>query len=112
MRVIQRQHKNKLIQNKLVKEDIKLVPKQYIPELKQHLRTLQEDSDFGEDLWKIGECDLTGCKKIYFGDYTHRIVYEVHEGTVEIVEIVAIGKREKEEVYWTSFKRRLEKSKL
>ena len=92
-----------------MREDIKLVPKQYLPELKQHLKTLQKDSDCGDDLWKIGECDLTGYKKIYFGDYTHRIVYEVHEGTINIVEIVAVGKRENEEVYWTAFARRLEK---
>jgi mRNA interferase RelE/StbE len=49
---------------------------------------------------------LAGCRKLKFKKENLRIVYRITENnTVEIVEIIAIGKRENNHVYTTAEKR-------
>ncbi|MBF0506201.1 MAG: type II toxin-antitoxin system RelE/ParE family toxin [Nitrospirae bacterium] len=47
---------------------------------------------------KLG-IDLTGFYKLYFDKKRYRIVYRPVGDTVEIIEIFAIGKRDKEKIY-------------
>lgn len=68
-------------------------------QLKEHLQNLQHVS-FGLPLEHLGDLDLTGCFKIYFGeDNQFRIVYEIHENTIRILSVLAIGFREGYQVY-------------
>ncbi|MDA8077682.1 MAG: type II toxin-antitoxin system RelE/ParE family toxin [Nitrospiraceae bacterium] len=47
---------------------------------------------------KLG-IDLTGLYKLYFHKKRYRIVYRIMEERVEVLEIIGIGKRDKEEIY-------------
>jgi mRNA interferase RelE/StbE len=57
---------------------------------------------------KLG-IDLTGFYKLYFAKKKYRIVYRIGEH-IEVIEIVGIGKRDKEQIYRLVAKR-LEKLK-
>ena len=59
----------------------------------------------GEDLGNKNNLNLSGLKKIYFDHKRYRIVYEVLENEV-LVYVIAIGKRDKMEVYQHASKRR------
>jgi mRNA interferase RelE/StbE len=61
--------------------------------------------ELGQDLGNKNNMDLTGLKKIYFDNKRYRVVYEVIEAEV-IIYIVAIGKRDKMEVYMKACERR------
>jgi len=43
--------------------------------------------------------DLNGFYKLYAGKKKYRIVYRFAGGRLEVIEIVGIGRREKEEIY-------------
>jgi mRNA interferase RelE/StbE len=47
---------------------------------------------------KLG-IDLTGFYKLYFAKKKYRIVYRLIGEHIEVIEIVGIGKRDKEEIY-------------
>ena len=47
---------------------------------------------------KLG-IDLTGFYKLYFAKKKYRIVYRLIGEHIEVIEIVGIGKRNKEEIY-------------
>jgi mRNA interferase RelE/StbE len=47
---------------------------------------------------KLG-IDLTGFYKLYFAKKKYRIVYRLIQERIEVIEIVGIGKRDKEEIY-------------
>ncbi|MBI4710647.1 MAG: type II toxin-antitoxin system RelE/ParE family toxin [Nitrospirae bacterium] len=53
---------------------------------------------------KLG-INLTGWYKLYFVKKKYRIVYRIIGEDIEIVEIIAIGRRDKEEVYKMAAKR-------
>ncbi len=70
-----------------------------LQELKGHLHTL-ENVSFGLPLENIGDLDLSGCFKIYFGtENQFRIVYEIKNNTISILSVLAIGFREGYQVY-------------
>lgn len=47
---------------------------------------------------KLG-IDLTGFYKVYFAKKKYRIVYRLLGEYIEVIEIVGIGERDKEEIY-------------
>jgi mRNA interferase RelE/StbE len=47
---------------------------------------------------KLG-IDLTGFYKLYFAKKKYRVVYRLIGEHIEVIEIVGIGKRDKEEIY-------------
>jgi mRNA interferase RelE/StbE len=47
---------------------------------------------------KLG-IDLTGFYKLYFAKKKYRVVYRLIGKHIEVIEIVGIGKRDKEEIY-------------
>lgn len=61
--------------------------------------------ELGEELTKKQQSNLIGCRKIKFKKIGIRIVYRIVGDTAEIVEIIAIGKREENEVYKNAVKR-------
>lgn len=62
------------------------------------LKKILNSPELGQDLGNKNNLDLTGLKKMYFDQKRYRVVYEVIEEEV-IIYIVAIGKRDKMEVY-------------
>lgn len=66
---------------------------------------LQENPFLGDPLGNKFGLDLTGYYKIYVAKKTYRIVYHLIGEQVEVIEIVGIGKRDKEEVYRLVVKR-------
>ena len=53
---------------------------------------------------KLG-IDLTGFYKLYVSKKRYRIVYHLIGDYLEVVEIIAIGKRDKKEIYMTVAKK-------
>ncbi|MDU1540829.1 MAG: hypothetical protein E6902_14595 [Paeniclostridium sordellii] len=97
------------------KKDISLIPKEYLTDLKIQLKKLSDDILLGKKLYNLHNKDLSNCRKIYFADAKYRIVYRVIDDVCEVLEIdksslpiadvVAIGKRENQEVYKLAFER-------
>lgn len=61
--------------------------------------------ELGEELTKKQQSNLIGCRKIKFKKIGIRIVYRIVADKAEIAEIIAIGKREENEVYKNAVKR-------
>ena len=59
-----------------------------------------------EEIGKPLSGALKGCCELKFRADGIRIIYEVEKGEVKIVEIIAIGKRDKDEVFKVAEKRR------
>lgn len=70
---------------------------------------LKRNIHLGQPLFNQNGKDLSDCYKIYFNESKHRIVYRKHFDGYEIVgveavpkaiaEVLAVGKRDKEQVY-------------
>jgi mRNA interferase RelE/StbE len=71
-------------------------------------RRLQErGSEIGKDLGNTNYSKLSGCKELKNQKFGIRLIFRPSaEGHIEIIEIVAIGKREDEKVFLTAEKRR------
>lgn len=70
------------------------------------LAKIEERADeLGEDLTKKNDSNLIGCKKIKFKKIGIRIVFRIIGSKAEIAEIIAIGRRDKNEVYKKASKR-------
>lgn len=91
------------------KEDFSMLPKDLIHDCLYQLEKLENDINLGKRLHNKNGKDLSSCRKIYFANATYRIVYreiedlctilEIEEVPTPIAEVVAIGKREGQEVY-------------
>ena len=68
-------------------------------EVAKKIEALAENPFLGKPLGKKYGIDLTGFYKIYVSKKKYRIVYRLIGKHIEVIEIVGIGKREKEEVY-------------
>ncbi len=71
----------------------------YRKEAANKIEALAENPFFGKPLGKKYGIDLTGFYKIYLSKKKYRIVYRLIGKNIEVIEIVGIGKRDKEEVY-------------
>jgi mRNA interferase RelE/StbE len=60
---------------------------------------LAENPYLGKPLGNKFGVNLTGFYKLSAGKKKYRIVYRLLSGEIEIIEIIGIGKREKEEIY-------------
>jgi mRNA interferase RelE/StbE len=60
---------------------------------------LAENPYLGKPLGNKFGVNLTGFYKLYVGKKKYRIVYRLLSGEIEIIEIIGIGKRDKEEIY-------------
>jgi mRNA interferase RelE/StbE len=69
-------------------------------------RKLEERADeLGEELFNKTDTKLLGCRKIKFRKHGIRIVYRIIKGKVEIVQVIAVAKRDDNEVYRLAHKR-------
>lgn len=68
-------------------------------EVGKKVDSLAENPFLGKPLGRKFGVDLTGFYKLYVGKKKYRIVYRLIGKNIEVIEIVGIGKREKEEVY-------------
>lgn len=68
-------------------------------EASKKIEGLAENPFLGKPLGNKLGIDLTGFYKIYFYKKKYRIVYRIAEERIEVIEIVGIGKRDKEEIY-------------
>ena len=50
-------------------------------------------------LYDMDGRNLQGCRKTYFSNAEYRIVSKLENGVINIVNIIAVGKREDMEVY-------------
>ncbi len=66
---------------------------------------LQENPFLGNPLGNKFGLDLTGYYKLYAAKKAYRIVYRLIGEQIEVVEIVGIGRRDKEEIYRLVVKR-------
>lgn len=60
---------------------------------------LAENLFLGKPLGVHGNVNLTGFYKLYVAKKTYRIVYRLIGKEIEIVEIIGIGKRDKQQIY-------------
>jgi mRNA interferase RelE/StbE len=68
-------------------------------EVAKKIDALAENPFVGKPLGKKYGADLTGFYKLYVSKKKYRIVYRLIGKHIEVIEIVGIGKRDKEEVY-------------
>jgi mRNA interferase RelE/StbE len=68
-------------------------------EVAKKIDALAENPFLGKPLGKKYAVDLTGFYKLYVSKEKYRIVYRMIGKHIEVIEIVRIGKRDKEEVY-------------
>ena len=70
--------------------------------LKKHatnkLTSLIENPYLGKPLGNKLGIDLTGFYKLYFAKKKYRIIYRLIGENIEVIEIIGIGKRDKEEI--------------
>jgi len=68
-------------------------------EVAKKIDALAENPFLGKPLGKKYGVDLKGFYKLYFLKKKYRIVYRLVGKHIELIEIVGIGKRDKEEIY-------------
>ena len=68
-------------------------------EVAKKIDSLAENPFLGKPLGNKFGIDLTGFYKLYVAKKKYRIVYHLIGKYVEVIEIIGIGKRDKEEVY-------------
>jgi mRNA interferase RelE/StbE len=68
-------------------------------EVAKRIGALAENPFLGKPLGNKMGLDLTGFFKLYAAKKKIRIVYRLLKDHLEVIEIIGIGKREKEEVY-------------
>jgi len=68
-------------------------------EVTKKIDALADNPFLGKPLGKKYGVDLTGFYKLYVSKKKYRIVYRLIGKHIEVIEIVGIGKRDKEEVY-------------
>ena len=87
------------------KDDLDCLDGSVRKEVAKKIDALAENPFLGKPLGNKFGIDLTGFFKLYAAKKKYRIVYRLVGDCLEVIEIVAIGKRDKEEVYKIVHKR-------
>ena len=80
-------------------KDYEALDKSVRKEVAKKIDALAENPLLGKPLGNKFGIDLTGYYKLYAAKKKYRIVYRSAGGQIEVIEIVGIGKREREEIY-------------
>ena len=62
------------------------------------LKKILKSPELGVDLGNKNNLNLSGLKKMYFDHKRYRVVYQILEEEI-VIHLIAIGKRDKMEVY-------------
>jgi mRNA interferase RelE/StbE len=95
----------KVIFTKDAENDLKNLDKSIRTQAIKKAIALQKNPFLGNPLGNKFGIDLTGYYKLYVAKKAYRIVYRLVGEQIEVVEIVGIGKRDKEEIYRLVVKR-------
>ena len=96
----------KLKFNNEVHNDLSKLSKSILDEVTYYFKKYKQDPyKYSQKLHNQGDLNLEGYRKTYLANATYRIVLKIENNIAKIVEIVAIGKREKSEVYKDAYKR-------
>jgi mRNA interferase RelE/StbE len=68
-------------------------------EVGRKIDALSENPFLGKHLGNRFGADLAGFYKLYVAKKAYRIVYRIVGEQIEVIEIVGIGRRDKEEIY-------------
>lgn len=80
-------------------EDFLVLDKALKREAARKIDALSENPFLGLHMGNKMGMDLVGFYKLYFHKKRYRIVYRNVGDNIEVIEIVGIGKRDKEEIY-------------
>ncbi|KJR41509.1 plasmid stabilization system [Candidatus Magnetoovum chiemensis] len=80
-------------------EDFEFLDNAIKKEIAKKIDALSENPMLGKHLGNKSGIDLCGFYKLYALKKKYRIVYRIIGEHIEVVEVVAIGKRDKDEVY-------------
>lgn len=80
-------------------KDLAALDKSIRKQVAKKIDALAENPLLGKHLGNKFGIDLTGFYKLYVVKKKYRIVYHLIGDYLEIVEIIGIGKRDKEEIY-------------
>lgn len=86
-------------------EDLAALDKSIRKQAAKKIDSLAENPLSGKRLGNNPGVDLTGFYKLYVAKKKYRIVYRLIGDCLEIIETIAIGKRDKEEIYKIAAKR-------
>jgi len=83
-----------------VRQDLKILTDEILYEVLDYFNKYKTDPyKYSKPLYNQGGLDLQGYRKTYVAKATYRVVLKVEDGIAEIVEVVAVGKRENRQVY-------------
>lgn len=80
-------------------KDFDALDKSIKREATKKIDALSENPFGGNSLGNKFGMDLTGFYKLYFAKKRYRIVYRLVGKQIEVIEIIGVGKRDKEEIY-------------
>ena len=86
-------------------DDLKSLDKSIRTQVIKKAIALQENPFLGDPLGNKFGLDLTGYYKLYVAKKSYRIVYRLLGEQIEVVEILGIGRRDKEKIYRLVVKR-------
>lgn len=95
----------KVIFTKEAENDLERLDKSIRIQVIKKAVALQENPFLEDQLGNKFGLDLTGYHKLYVAKRAYRVVYRLIGAQIEVVEIVDIGKRDKEEIYRLVVKR-------
>lgn len=86
--------------HKEIENDLSLLPKDVLEEAFKYFEKLETDYyRYSKPLFNMNGRDLQGCRKTYLYDAKYRIVSKLEKNKIQIINIIAVGKRENFEVY-------------
>jgi mRNA interferase RelE/StbE len=89
-----------------VENDLDLLEDEIYNEAYKYLKLLEENYEkYSLPLYDMDGRDLKGCRKTYFCNAEYRIVSKLENGVINIINVIAVGKREDMEVYKTAHQR-------
>ena len=89
-----------------VENDLFILSDDIVNEVLDYLHKFQTNPyKYSKPLYNQGGINLQGYRKTYVANATYRIISKIEDNKVKIVEVVAVGRREKKEVYKEAVKR-------
>jgi mRNA interferase RelE/StbE len=69
------------------------------------LKLRENPLGYSQQLMDLGGIDLRGYRKIYVAHATYRIIIKVEQSVTKIVQVIAVGERNKKKVYQEAYAR-------